>query len=172
MRTENTFNRSELALLFTGVGVEVGTERGVFAKQILKTARRLYCVDPWKAYKGYRDHVSQQKLDSFYRETQERLKEYDCTLMRMFSEEAVKSFPDGSLDFVYIDANHDYENVKRDIELWSKKVKEGGIVAGHDYVKRKGQGHLYGVVQAVDELGEDLTIWRGDKSPSWSFIKR
>ena len=37
------------------------------------------------------------------------------------------------LDFVYIDANHNYECVKEDIEHWYPKVKVGGIIAGHDF---------------------------------------
>lgn len=164
-------NRNDLALLFKGVGVEVGVERGHYSKEIVKTATKLYCVDAWEAYKGYREHVSQDKLDSFFLETQERLKGHNVEFIRKYSLDAVNDFQDESLDFVYIDANHSYENVKKDIEAWSKKVKKGGIVAGHDYIKRKGQDHLFGVVPAVNELNEEITIWRGDRSPSWSYIK-
>ena len=82
--------------------------------------------------------------------------------------DAVKDFKDESLDFVYIDANHGYESTKEDIREWSKKVKKGGIVSGHDYVKKNG----YGVIEAVGELNEDVTIWKGDHSPSWSYVKK
>ena len=165
-------NRNDLAKLFKGVGAEIGVERAVFAKEIMKSAKELYLVDPWKSYKGYRDHVSQDKLDGFFKEAQERMQHKNCTFIRKFSMDAVKDFPDESLDFVYIDANHDYENCKNDIREWSKKVKKGGIIAGHDYIERKGQGLYYGVKKAVNELEEELTIWRGDKSPSWSYIKK
>jgi hypothetical protein len=50
------------------------------------------------------------------------------------SEEAAPKIPDGSLDFAYIDANHAYEYVKRDIELWWPKIRDGGMLAGHDYL--------------------------------------
>lgn len=163
--------RNDLASLFKGIGVEVGTERAVFAKEIAKHCDKLYCVDPFKAYKGYRDHVSQEKLDGFFAEAQERMRPFNCEFIRKFSLDAVNDFEDESLDFVYIDSNHDYENCKADIKAWSKKVKKGGIVAGHDYIERKGQGLYYGVKKAVKELSEDLTIWRGDKSPSWSYLK-
>lgn len=64
------------------------------------------------------------------------------------SVEVVNNFGDESLDFVFIDANHDYESVKNDILAWMPKIKNGGILAGHDYFGS-------GVKQAVDEiLGE------------------
>ena len=47
--------------------------------------------------------------------------------------EAVKDFKDNSIDFVYIDGNHTYDYVTQDITEWSKKVRKGGIVSGHDY---------------------------------------
>lgn len=166
--------REDLAKLFTGYGAEIGVERAVFSKVIAKYAKKLYLVDPWKAYKGYREHVSQDKLDKFFIEANNRMQNYDVTFIRKFSLDAISNFADCSLDFVYIDANHSYENVKADIEAWTKKVKHGGIVAGHDYIERKGQADIYGVKRAVNELPDDVevTIWHGDRSPSWSFIKK
>jgi hypothetical protein len=173
---ENQLTRNDLAQLFTGFGVEVGVERGVFSEEIAKYATRVFCVDPWEAYAGYREHVSQDKLDGFFEETRLKMKDKKngtgCMIIRKYSMDALADFADESLDFVYIDANHSYENCKADIEGWSKKVKKGGIVAGHDYIDRKGQADIYGVKQAVNELDEEVTIWRGDKSPSWSYIKK
>ncbi len=167
--------RKDLAALFGGIGVEVGTEQGEYAEVIATFADVLYCVDAWKAHKGYRDHTRQSKLDRFYAITQERLGSFlNVWLVRLFSMDAVKTFADNSLDFVYIDANHDYEHVTEDITEWAKKVKPGGIVSGHDYTKRKGQDKYYDVVRAVDDYvaahGKELTIWRGDSPASWSFI--
>ena len=65
----------------------------------------------------------------------------------MDSIEASKKYEDNSIDFVFIDANHDYDYVKKDIEAWFPKVKTGGVIAGHDYHK-----HWKGVVKAVDEF--------------------
>lgn len=159
--------RAELAKLFTGVGVEVGVERGHFAKEIAQYASTLYLVDPWLAYKGYREHVSQDKLDGFLEET--KLRVPTATIIRKFSLDAAKDFADNSLDFVYLDANHSYEHIKADIQAWLPKVKTGGILAGHDYVNRKNVN--FGVKQAVQELLPNVTIWRGDKSPSWSTYR-
>jgi glycosyltransferase involved in cell wall biosynthesis len=48
--------------------------------------------------------------------------------------QAVTDFADESLDFVYIDGNHQLKYVVEDIVEWTKKIKKGGIIAGHDYI--------------------------------------
>jgi predicted O-methyltransferase YrrM len=63
------------------------------------------------------------------------------------SWDAASQFEDKSLDFVFIDADHVYESVKRDIIAWLPKIKPGGIIAGHDYC----DVHP-GVIQAVNEI--------------------
>jgi predicted O-methyltransferase YrrM len=167
--------RNELAKMFKGIGAEIGVEQGVFAEEIMKTADKLYCVDAWQSYRAYRDHVRQSKLDAFYDITKNRLDGLNVEYVRKFSVDAAKDFADGSLDFVYIDANHSYEYVKQDIELWAPKVKSGGIVSGHDYIRRKGQSEYYNVVPAVNEYvaanNLQLYVFRGDHPPSWAFIK-
>lgn len=50
------------------------------------------------------------------------------------SVSAAKGFKDGQFDFIYIDASHAYEDVKRDILAWKPKVKNGGFIAGHDWI--------------------------------------
>ncbi len=55
--------------------------------------------------------------------------------------------PDQSLDFVFLDASHTYEDVKNDICLWLPKVRYGGVLAGDDYTDKFSDG----VVKAVDE---------------------
>eukprot|EP00971_Amphidinium_carterae_P067679 1340279-Amphidinium_carterae.1 len=54
-------------------------------------------------------------------------------LMVTTSALAAGTVPDGSLDMVFLDADHTYKGVKQDIELWWRKVRHGGILAGHDY---------------------------------------
>jgi predicted O-methyltransferase YrrM len=86
----------------------------------------------------------------------------------MTSEEAAEAFEARSLDFVYIDAQHHYEAVKRDIALWWPKVKPGGILAGHDYLDGTREQSEFGVKSAVDEFVEehDLSL-RISNEPSW-----
>ena len=68
------------------------------------------------------------------------------TKWKMTSEVASIGIGKGDLDFVYIDASHDYESVKRDIELWKPKICAGGFIGGHDY-----SFHFMGVIKAVGE---------------------
>lgn len=139
------------------VGAEIGTERGIFAKRICVSnpGVKLYCIDPWTAYKGYREHVSQSKLDDFYAEAATRLAPYDCELVRKFSVDAAKDFADESLDFVYIDSNHRLLDVVQDLYTWVPKVRKDGIVAGHDFLRRNNrlryQCHVVEAVHAYTE---------------------
>ena len=70
-----------------------------------------------------------------------------AVLMRMASVDAAKLIADCSLDFIFIDADHDYKSVKEDIDAWTPKVKYNGIIAGHDYDPTGG----FDVWRVVDE---------------------
>jgi hypothetical protein len=160
------------------VGAEIGVERGRFSKIICQNnpQLKLYVVDCWQTYEGYRDHVSQERLDEFYLETKTRLEPFNCHFIRDWSMNAVKMFADESLDFVFIDAGHDYEQVKEDIREWSKKVKIGGLVSGHDYIGKL-HGITYGVIQAVNEWVEEmgispLFVFNKDSCPTWMYVKK
>jgi SAM-dependent methyltransferase len=67
--------------------------------------------------------------------------------MRARSLDAARAFSDKSLDAVWIDASHEYEHVRDDIEAWLPKVKPGGVIGGHDY----SEADWPGVVRAVRE---------------------
>jgi hypothetical protein len=124
----------------TNKGVEVGSFKGDFAKEILEQwPGILYLVDPWREMKEeeYDDISNMKHQGKVYEKTFENLTGFEerALMMRMTSDQAAELFPDRSLDFVYIDANHTYEHVKNDIMLWYPKVKIGGILAGHDFLK-------------------------------------
>jgi hypothetical protein len=135
--------RNNLAELFAELkfkkGVEVGVDRGEFSEVICKAnpQTQVFGVDPWfpDAYEPntYVDE-EQPYFDQCYKETSERLAPYkNYTIIRKTSVEALKDFKDGSLDFVYIDANHDFVNVAQDVHYWKAKLKKGGILSGHDF---------------------------------------
>lgn len=148
-------DRNDLAALFGVLGLcrgaEIGTEQGAYA-EVLCTRNpglRLICVDPWQTYPTYREHVTQSKLDDFFAQTQARLAPYGVEFLRLFSVEAAQGVPNGSLDFVYIDANHTLPYVIQDLVAWVPKVRSGGIVAGHDFCRRRPGPYQCHVVEAI-----------------------
>lgn len=137
--------RDDLAKLFVELnfneGTEIGVERGIYSEVLCQANPNLHlsCVDPWQA-RAYEPgthgvEMDQESFDNRYKETVERLAPYNCTIIRKGSMEALNDFADDFLDFVYIDANHDFVNFTNDLHYWKKKVRKGGIVAGHDYAK-------------------------------------
>ena len=122
-----------------GKGVEIGTFKGQFSKQIINNwTGTLYMVDVWREIKeGYIDSSNHGLIKSnLYEETMNNIKGFEdrAIMIRATSEIASELFQDNSLDFVYIDANHAYDYVVQDINLWFPKVKNGGFVCGHDYI--------------------------------------
>ena len=91
------------------------------------------------------------KIYEIFTDNMDSLKNYHVP-MRTTSLEASEQFEDDSLDFVFIDASHEYEDVKRDICAWLPKVKVGGVLAGHDYYPEGGWSVWPGVRKAVEEL--------------------
>jgi hypothetical protein len=122
-----------------GKGVEVGTFKGNFSNQIMNNwSGTLYMVDVWRPLEsGYDDSSNHGRYDGgVYTDAMENIKGFEdrAIMVRATSEIAADMFNDNSLDFVYIDANHAYDYVVQDIELWYPKVKKGGFICGHDYL--------------------------------------
>jgi len=121
------------------IGAEIGTAHGRYAWWLLtKTAGlKLFCVDAWAIYDRFptqlHDAVGQKIYDDMFEQAKARLVGKNVEFVKKYSMDAVKDFEDGSLDFVYIDANHAFEFAINDIAEWERKVRVGGIVAGHDY---------------------------------------
>jgi len=120
------------------VGVEIGTFEGENAGYILKdlNIKKLYLIDPWLDYKEYNDYEDggqKRNLNKAYFKTLKRVSKFKdkVVLIKKFSSEALKDIKE-KLDFIYIDGNHDYKFVKEDIKNYYKKLKKGGVLAGHD----------------------------------------
>jgi len=147
------FKRNNLAKLFGEMGYQTGAEVGVaegyYSRVICQNVKdvKLYCVDLWDTYyRGTAKLKNRRMQDEAYAEAVQNLKGYNTTLIRQASMEAVSGFPDESLDFVYLDGDHSFDYIMMDLIMWSKKVRPGGIVSGHDYYRFRGAG----VVDAVD----------------------
>ena len=167
-------DRTHLGSLFNElnykVGAEIGVAYGANSEVLLKAnpGLKLFCVDPWTPYK----HWSERRMRNRYQTTVQRLQTYNAVILRKSSMEALVDIPDSSLDFVYIDAMHDYRNVRKDIDGWVPKVRSGGIVSGHDYSDL----HHCGVLRAVNEfvLNHNIFPWyltNEPALPSWFWVK-
>jgi MMP 1-O-methyltransferase len=77
------------------------------------------------------------------------------------SASASENFNDGAVSFCFIDADHAYEPVKKDLESWYPKMINGGLFAGHDYTNAKG------VKKAVDEFTEKHSLTLSFYRNSW-----
>jgi cephalosporin hydroxylase len=146
------------------VGVYYGKSALFMAEQLasIKPDATFYCVDIWEKPVVLRNH----KIE----------------FMQMPSVEAAALTKDGSIDFIFIDADHAYESVKQDITAWLPKIRSGGIISGHDYNEEPYrafdpflqteyimEAHL-GVVKAVDELFPKGVINHPTRTV-WEYIK-
>ena len=156
-----------------GNGVEVGTWRGDFSQSLLQMLKpaRLSLIDPWpvddpKTSKKLlpRDHngdlqglntdeaPAESLMNEVYRSVKRRFEHLEeVYILRATSEEASLTFEDRSLDWVYIDGSHYYEDVALDLNLWQKKLRTGGVLFGDDYYWRSPESE-YSVKRAVDEF--------------------
>ena len=165
-------SRSLLPGLFADLGyikgAEIGIAEGHYAKSLCQAnpELELLCVDPWDRCPG----ISRFRAPIYYAAAKERLASYNAILVRKPSLEVAQDIPDGSLDFVYIDARHEFDYVMMDIINWVPKVRPGGIVAGHDlnYI------HHRDLVLAVETYiqAHNISTWYAlhDKEPSWLWV--
>ena len=125
-------------------------QSGFFSDSFLYTAttiKRYIPVDTWSYRSNYSDaaNVDNSRQEALYQQMLSRLGPYrgrvDLQVMRMFTTDAALKVPDNSLDFIYVDARHDYCGVIEDIEAWWPKLKTGGIMAGDDYFTAAEQLH-------------------------------
>jgi hypothetical protein len=98
----------------------------------LKGNSRLHltCIDP---YARYNARHSQAGQDANYVKACEALEPYNAVILREKSMNVVDDFKDKSLDFLFIDGNHEFDYVMQDIIRWVPKVRSGGMIAVHDY---------------------------------------
>ena len=150
-----------------GIAAEVGVQEGLFSEVILKQQPlQLHLVDCWdyqcpEVYKDHHANRSQAYHDNLYQKVLEKfnndIQNKRVIIHKDYSTNALQSFENEIFDWIYIDANHAYELVKKDLNLAYEKTKTGGFICGHDYVSEecvKG----YGVEQAVDEFIEEKNM--------------
>lgn len=119
---------------FVEIGSWKGKSTSFMAVEIINSGKKIdfYCVDTFEGSVEHKDNPELPFLYDIFKDNMKPVEGY-YTDMRMTSMEAVKKFQDESIDFVFIDGSHEYEDIKNDIVSWLPKVKKGGILAGHDY---------------------------------------
>lgn len=144
----------------SGVFVEVGTWEGDFSYGLLEHTRcsKVYCVDPYKhfeddTYPDGMNALTQAEFDAKYETVQRRFRPFGdrVEFLRTGSIQAAERFADESVDFVYIDGNHDSKAVFADICAWYPKVKVGGYLCGDDLYSTDLSEH--------DSDGNVLRVW-------------
>jgi len=152
-------NRSRVFLLQTmpknSVCAEIGVNRGNFSKLILKIVKpkKLYLIDPWTHFSGVKQNEA--KSDENYNKTLKRVKNEiesgQVILKKGSSLDVLTEFEDNFFDWIYVDGDHRYEFVKKDLELSYSKVKKNGFITGDDYNNQWGPMKKQ-VAKAVDEF--------------------
>lgn len=121
------------------VGCEIGSFSGVSSRLISSYIKELYCIDLWGAYPEV-PAVHMARAEQIFDENKPE------NIIKVKKDSSCLSeFEDGFFDFIYIDGWHKYQQVKNEIELALKKIKKGGIIAGHDYNQSE-------VARAVNEF--------------------
>lgn len=157
------------------VGAEIGVGYGGNAENMLevKGLEKLYGVDPFLHIDTANSvmNVPQEDFDDIHNHVLRKLERFGdrFSMVRKTSIEGSRVVPD-NLDFVYIDGDHSYQGAFDDLCAWSKKVRIGGIISGHDY----DHPNLPGIKKAVDEFfrrfgwevhTEDNFVWWVEKKP-------
>ena len=182
MKLDELDSRDNIGLVLdsmglTGVGAEIGVAFGENAEQILKSnLKLLLLIDPWnyvpqQSPVGYGDMIKDWQGCYDYCVNKLSTVRDRTVLMRTTSCYASKLIADGSLDFVYIDANHMSPFIDDDLRYWYPKVKQGGIFGGHDYHDYQNSVYTCNVKTAVDSfVNEYIHIVPGEV-PSWYTVK-
>jgi glycosyltransferase involved in cell wall biosynthesis len=140
--------------------VEIGSWKGMssafLAVEIANSNKDIdfYCVDTWEGSVEHEQYgIDTSSLYDTFLDNMSPLQKY-YKAIRAQSLQAVKQFEDKSLDFIFIDASHEYEDVREDIIAWIPKLKEGGVIAGHDYIN----DDFPGVKKAVHEVLSNIKV--------------
>jgi len=148
------------------VGLEIGCSEAHTSKFLLDTNPdlKLYSIDPYVPYTDWNGNVLNDRQEFFERVTKEMVVYGDrFVLIRDFSDNVVDQFADGSLDFIFIDGLHTYEQLTIDCNNYYSKVKTGGIFSGHDFRVIPGVNKAvleFAAKQSVDKILEtECDVW-------------
>lgn len=133
-----------------GVVAEIGVAKGDFSSKILSKTDpdTLHLIDVWDSeryHQGLHDTV-QSRFDT-------EIEEGTVEVHKSRSTEAADLFPANYFDWIYIDTNHSYETTRNELHQFAPKIKNGGLISGHDYRMGNYETSVrYGVIEAVHEF--------------------
>jgi hypothetical protein len=158
-----------------GIGCELGVRDGAFSETLLLSQpTTLHLVDWWSTHPSHpvawADYL--RKVQTRFAE---QIRSRQVVIEDGHIDRVMARFDDDYLDWVYIDSDHKYESVRRDIDWSLRKVKRGGIISGHDFVTDS-KYREYGVVRAVLEAVQAggmriIALTCDDPYQSWVAVK-
>ncbi|MBD3763798.1 MAG: class I SAM-dependent methyltransferase [Rhodobacterales bacterium] len=148
---------------------EVGVWEGAFSRRILEICEpaELHLIDPWQYMPEFANTGFGRKKNEFLMEEKYRsvvaMFEGDprVRIHRATSEAALSALPDGHLDWIYLDGNHNEPFINQDLALSLRKVKPKGIIAGDDYnwqAEARGAPVRRAVEAVMAELGSQAQL--------------
>jgi hypothetical protein len=132
--------------------VEVGTWKGRSAAfmcvEIINSKKNIKfdCIDPFIEVENGEFKITHEELKNLFINNMKKVEGF-YNLYFEVSPLVTNRYEDNSIDFVFIDGGHEYEQVYSDIIAWLPKIKVGGYISGHDYIETS-----CGVKKAVDEI--------------------
>lgn len=123
----------------TCYAAEIGVFEGAFSAHNLKAWRDKYVmIDAWGHRPGDGQDKNDVDTDIWLQRMEKAIQVTDFAhdrrrVFKGLSVELAAGFPDWHFDWIFIDAGHDYENCKADLEAWWPKLRPGGLFSGDDY---------------------------------------
>jgi len=139
---------------------EIGSFSGASTELFALTCKKIYSIDPYMVIKNQENDKQLNQAESKFIERMANYK--NVVKIRDTSDNASKQFDDNSFDAVYIDGDHRYDSVIKDIKTWIPKVKKNGILCGHDYYESI-------KIAVNDTIGEPDKVY---KDSSWVYFKK
>ena len=136
--------------------VEIGCWKGMsacfMAVEIINSNKNIQfdCIDTWE-YVDTSIEIDKLKFKDLFEIFSNNIEpvKNNINVIKSLSWDGASNYSDNSLDFVFIDAGHDYNSVTKDLNAWYPKIKKNGTIAGHDY------HYNCGVYPAVNDFFKD-----------------
>lgn len=175
LRGDAIIKRFESRLEERLIGAEVGVYKGSLSRYLLSNMENLelYLIDRWEKYTRKEKKLNEKSsmstkpkktFDTALRKTIKIASLFPsrAIIIKKSSVMAAREFNNKYFDFVFLDADHSYSAVKKDIKSWCPKIKPGGYICGHDY-------HRAGVFNAVNRMFSSMDI-EIDQDTTW-FVR-